>query len=98
MDERQPLSLWGLYEHRRCDQGSARQNGGRGMNPFTYTRAPNTQAAVRILTASPGAKLLGGGTNLVDLMKMGVERPQQLLDINRLPLAQVEELPNESGI
>jgi len=68
------------------------------MNPFTYTRAPNTQAAVRILTASPGAKLLGGGTNLVDLMKMGVERPQQLLDINRLPLAQVEELPNESGI
>jgi xanthine dehydrogenase YagS FAD-binding subunit len=68
------------------------------MNPFTYTRATDAQAAVRGLTANPAAKLLSGGTNLVDLMKMGVERPRQLLDINRLPLAQVEELPNASGI
>jgi xanthine dehydrogenase YagS FAD-binding subunit len=68
------------------------------MNPFTYTRAADAQAAVHGLATNPGARLLGGGTNLVDLMKMGVERPRQLLDINRLPLAQVAELPNGGGI
>ncbi len=46
----------------------------------------------------PNAKFLGGGTNLIDLMKMGVERPAQLVDINRLPLAKVEELPNDGGV
>jgi xanthine dehydrogenase YagS FAD-binding subunit len=68
------------------------------MNPFTYTRAADAQAAVTGLVRNPEARLLGGGTNLVDLMKMEVERPRQLLDINRLPLAQVEELPNDGGI
>ena len=41
----------------------------------------------------PHTKILGGGTNLLDLMKMGVERPQRLVDITRLPLAKIEELP-----
>ncbi|MDQ3545138.1 MAG: xanthine dehydrogenase family protein subunit M [Verrucomicrobiota bacterium] len=50
------------------------------------------------VAANPKAKFLGGGTNLVDLMKMGVERPGQLVDINRLDLARVEELPNDGGI
>ena len=36
------------------------------MNPFSYSRAPDTQAAVNGLAANPSAKLLGGGTNLVD--------------------------------
>ncbi len=40
------------------------------------------------------AKLLGGGTNLVDLMKQGVERPTRLVDINPLPLAEITELPD----
>ena len=40
----------------------------------------------------------GGGTNLVDLMKMGVETPDRLIDINRLPLAQIEELPDGKGV
>src|SRR3982751_7135230 len=63
------------------------------MNPFTYSRANDSAAAVAAISAKPHTKFLGGGTNLIDLMKMGVETPSQLVDINRLPLAQVEELP-----
>ncbi|HMJ06661.1 MAG TPA: xanthine dehydrogenase family protein subunit M [Chthoniobacterales bacterium] len=63
------------------------------MNPFTYTRAADAQQAIGAVAAKPSAKFLGGGTNLIDLMKMGVETPAELIDINRLPLAQVEEIP-----
>jgi xanthine dehydrogenase YagS FAD-binding subunit len=68
------------------------------MNPFTYSRAADPQSAVSGIAANPKAKFLGGGTNLVDLMKMGVERPEQLVDINRLDLTKVEELPNNDGV
>ena len=68
------------------------------MNPFTYTRASDPQGAISGVAANPKAKFLGGGTNLVDLMKMGVERPAQLVDINRLDLAKVEELPDGGGV
>src|SRR5947209_11959747 len=68
------------------------------MNPFIYTRAADPQQATAAMAASASAKFLGGGTNLIDLMKMGVERPTQLVDINRLPLTQIEELPNGGGI
>ncbi|MBV9127017.1 MAG: xanthine dehydrogenase family protein subunit M [Verrucomicrobia bacterium] len=66
------------------------------MNPFTYSRATDGNAALSELAAANGqAKLLGGGTNLIDLMKMGVEQPKKLIDINRLaPLAKIEELPD----
>jgi xanthine dehydrogenase YagS FAD-binding subunit len=63
------------------------------MIPFTYSRAADESQAVANLAARPGVKLLGGGTNLIDLMKMGVETPVQLIDINRLPLNTIEELP-----
>ena len=62
------------------------------MSPFTYSRATDPQQAVAAVAGQPQAKFLGGGTNLIDLMKMGVEAPQQLIDINRLPLAQIEDL------
>ncbi|MGI8957107.1 MAG: FAD binding domain-containing protein [Chthoniobacterales bacterium] len=68
------------------------------MTPFSYSRASDPQTAISGVAANPKAKFLGGGTNLVDLMKMGVERPEQLVDINRLDLAKVEELPNDGGI
>ncbi len=68
------------------------------MNPFSYSRARDWQSAVHDIAAAPQAKFLGGGTNLVDLMKMGVEKPDRLIDINRLPLARVEELPDDAGI
>lgn len=68
------------------------------MSPFTYSRAADAQQAVNAVVANPQAKFLGGGTNLVDLMKMGVETPAALVDINRLPLTQVEELPGGAGV
>lgn len=68
------------------------------MNPFTYSRAADAQQAVQAVSQNPRAKFLGGGTNLIDLMKMGVETPPQLIDINRLPLTQVEELPGGAGV
>ena len=45
------------------------------MNPFTYSRAVDLQQAVTAVASAPKAKFLGGGTNLIDLMKMGVELP-----------------------
>ncbi len=68
------------------------------MNPFTFSRASDAQTAVADIVKTPQAKFLGGGTNLIDLMKMGVEAPTQLIDINRLQLAQVEELPGGKGV
>ncbi len=68
------------------------------MNPFAYSRAVDEQQAVADLAARPNAKFLGGGTNLIDLMKMGVETPERLIDINPLPLAKVEELPGGKGV
>jgi xanthine dehydrogenase YagS FAD-binding subunit len=65
------------------------------MNPFTYSRASDANQAVTEISAKTQGKFLGGGTNLIDLMKMGVETPAQLIDINRIPLAQIEELPNK---
>ena len=62
------------------------------MSPFTYTRADDPNAAVSGIAANAKARFLGGGTNLIDLMKMGVEAPTQLIDINRLPLTQIEDL------
>jgi xanthine dehydrogenase YagS FAD-binding subunit len=68
------------------------------MNPFIYSRANDAAGAVSAIAAKPQTKFLGGGTNLIDLMKMGVETPAQLVDINRLPLAQIEELPDGKGV
>ena len=67
------------------------------MYPFTYSRASDQETALKEIAASEHTKLLGGGTNLIDLMKMGVERPDKLIDINRLPLSKIEELP-EGGV
>ena len=61
------------------------------MIDFQYSRAEDVADAVRQMAASPGAKFVAGGTNLVDLMKMDVERPAKLIDVTRLPLDKVEE-------
>jgi xanthine dehydrogenase YagS FAD-binding subunit len=68
------------------------------MTPFVYTRVADAQGALEGIASHPQAKFLGGGTNLVDLMRMGVEQPAQLVDINRLPLTTVVELPNNGGV
>lgn len=59
------------------------------MNPFSYHRADAPEAAVHALTAA-GTKCLGGGTNLVDLMKDGVEHPTALVDVNHIGLDKIE--------
>src|SRR5436853_7434614 len=63
------------------------------MNPFTYTRAVDVDTAVQD-GATEGARFLGGGTNLLDLMKGGIERPGQLIDVTRLALSDISELPD----
>src|SRR3954463_15990333 len=60
------------------------------MRPFAYERATDAQAAVALATA-PETMYLGGGTNLVDLMRLGVERPARLVDVTRLPHDAIEE-------
>src|SRR5947209_7449908 len=64
------------------------------MNPFRYERASDASTAVAMLAQSPGSMFLGGGTNLVDLMKLGVAKPQVLIDISHLSDNQVELLPD----
>jgi len=58
------------------------------MNPFTYQRPETDDAAVQA-AATHSAKFLGGGTNLVDLMRYGVESPTALIDVNHLHLTEV---------
>jgi len=53
------------------------------MKPFRYERAADAAGAVG-LAAVPEARFLGGGTNLVDLMRLGVETPALLVDVSRL--------------
>jgi xanthine dehydrogenase YagS FAD-binding subunit len=60
------------------------------MNPFSFMRAAEADEAIHAGSA-PGAKFLGGGTNLIDLMKDGVEAPTTLVDIHRLDLVQIEK-------
>jgi xanthine dehydrogenase YagS FAD-binding subunit len=65
------------------------------MRPFTYERATAPAAAVTALSrAGAGAKFISGGTNLLDLMKLDIERPTHLVDISRLPLNTIEVLPD----
>jgi len=61
------------------------------MNSFTYVAVTNQGQAIQSVGNNPHATFLAGGTNLIDDMKLGVERPEQLTDINRLPLTKIEE-------
>jgi xanthine dehydrogenase YagS FAD-binding subunit len=61
------------------------------MNPFQYTRSSAAAGAIQSLVREPQAHLLAGGTNLIDLMKMGVVVPERLVDINPLPLKSIEK-------
>ncbi|NGO41779.1 FAD binding domain-containing protein [Streptomyces ureilyticus] len=60
------------------------------MREFGYQRVLDVSGAVALLDADPDARFLGGGTNLVDLMKTGVERPARLVDVRELPLDRIE--------
>src|SRR2546423_13794834 len=70
------------------------------MHTFEFTRPENSTAAIaaaaRSKTAQQGAdvRFVAGGTTLLDLMKLNVETPARLLDINRLPLDKIDATPD----
>jgi xanthine dehydrogenase YagS FAD-binding subunit len=64
------------------------------MNPFRYERAADANAAVAALAAAPNGAFLGGVTNLVDHMRLGVAHPELLVDITHLPYDRIEPLPD----
>ncbi len=64
------------------------------MKPFSYMRAQDLGGAVAALAEAPNAAFLAGGTNLVDLMKLGVMEPEVLVDVRRLTSDSIEELPD----
>ncbi len=60
------------------------------MELFSYVRAEGAAATVQLVGGEAGAEYLAGGTNLVDLMKLDVRTPLKVVDVNHLPLAQIE--------
>jgi xanthine dehydrogenase YagS FAD-binding subunit len=60
------------------------------VRPFRYERARDAAEAVALVDGAAEARFLGGGTNLVDLMRLGVETPAVLIDVSRLPLDRIE--------
>jgi xanthine dehydrogenase YagS FAD-binding subunit len=63
------------------------------MREFGYERPTRPTDALAVLAGTPGARYLGGGTNLVDLMKLGVEAPRVLVDVTALPYDVIEDSP-----
>ena len=67
------------------------------MKAFSYERATTPAEAAAAAVRMPGARFIAGGTNLVDLMKLEVEAPTHLIDINALPLNKIEKT-KEGGL
>lgn len=61
------------------------------MRNFSYSRATTSQEALTLIATLPNAKFLGGGTNLVDLMRENIEQPDALIDVTRLPSSGIAE-------
>src|SRR6202044_3683068 len=61
------------------------------MKNFAYSRAETVEGAVGLIARNANAKFLGGGTNLVDLMRENIEQPDALIDVTRLPSAGITE-------
>lgn len=65
------------------------------MRAFTYERASSVEAAAKAAASNPEAKFIAGGTNLLDLMKLEIETPTHLIDVNDIGLDKIE--PTEEG-
>ena len=61
------------------------------MKAFTYERPATVADAAKLVAERPNARFIAGGTNLLDLMKLQIETPATLIDVNRLPLSHVED-------
>src|SRR5258705_770964 len=104
IDERQHLSLRRLPQHCRRDPTGSKtrlkRRGGGSMHIFEFIRPKDSAAAIAAAaqskTAQQGAdvRFMGGGTTVIDLMKLNVETPARVLDINRLPLDKIELMPD----
>ena len=64
------------------------------MRPLAYSRATTVEDAVRLASGDTASAFLAGGTTEVDLIRAGIARPDHLVDVNDLPLAAVEDLPD----
>ncbi|HEX4498423.1 MAG TPA: xanthine dehydrogenase family protein subunit M [Thermoanaerobaculia bacterium] len=64
------------------------------MNPFSFTHVSQPDEAVAAVSRDPHARFVAGGTTLVDLLRLEVETPDRLVDINALPLAKIDALPS----
>lgn len=67
------------------------------MREFTFEHASSVEAAAKAAAANPGAKFIAGGTNLLDLMKLQIETPSHLIEVNGLGLDEIEQTP-EGGL
>ena len=67
------------------------------MRPFTFERANSVEAAAKAAASNPNAKFIAGGTNLLDLMKLQIETPAHLIDVNGLGLDKIEAT-DEGGL
>ncbi|MGK9337404.1 molybdopterin dehydrogenase [Ensifer sp. MMN_5] len=67
------------------------------MRAFSYERVSSIEAAARAAATADGAKFIAGGTNLLDLMKLEIETPTHLVDVNGLALDRIEATP-EGGL
>lgn len=68
------------------------------MRPFKYKKTKNAKKASKWVSANKSAKFLAGGTNLVDLMKEDIERPDELVDVNNLKLKQITSMGDKIAI
>src|SRR5882757_2443433 len=93
-NERQHLPLRCLFQHRRRNHRGRREE---SMKPFTYERAHSPAEAAAAAGRVQGAKFIAGGTNLLDLMKLEIETPTHLIDVNGLALDKIETTP-EGGL
>jgi xanthine dehydrogenase YagS FAD-binding subunit len=64
------------------------------MREFSYERASSVEAAAKAASSNPDAKFIAGGTNLLDLMKLDIETPKHLIDVNGLGLDKIEKVEN----
>src|ERR1700680_3711238 len=87
-----------LRGHLRCHPGCVAIRGG-AMKNFAFARAETVEEALGLLSRNANSKFLGGGTNLVDLMRENIEQPDSVIDVTHLSRGKridggINELPD----